>query len=128
MREPDLSQDGWTLEDGEDYHRAAPKTFPIPPLAVRERLQRGDYAKLIFRIAREEEDDAYERMWVIVSQRTETGYVGILNNEPSLIAENPDFWLGSELPFRAKHVIAALPGNEEGLQFIAPGPAIPWSG
>lgn len=127
MREPDLSQDGWTLENGEDYHRAAPETFPIPPLWVREGLQRGDYVKLIFRIAREEDDDAYERMWVIVTRRTETGYVGILNNEPSLIAENPDFWLGSELPFRPKHIIAALPGDDDSQQFIEPGPAIPWN-
>jgi len=128
MREPDLSQDGWTLENGEDYHRAAPETFPIPSLAVREGLQRGDYVKLIFRILVEGDDDAYERMWVIVSRRTETGYVGVLNNEPSSITENPDFWLGSELPFRAKHIIAALPGDKGSHEFIERRPAPPWTG
>ena len=128
MREPDLEQDGWSLESGEDYHRAAPDTFQIPSLAAREGLQRGDYAKLIFRIARENDDHAYERMWVIVTRRTATGYVGILNNEPSLIAENPDFWLGSELPFSAKHVIDALPADAESHAFIKGGPAITWTG
>ena len=128
MRQPDFEQDGWVLEDGEERHRATPGTFPIPPLELREGLQRGDYVKLIFRIAVEEDEDAYERMWVIVTSRIENGYLGILNNEPSLIAENADFWLGSELPFNARHVIAALPGDEASAEFIEPGPVIRWKG
>jgi hypothetical protein len=128
MREPDLERDGWTLEDGEDRHRAAPDTFPIPSLTVREGLQRGDYAKLIFRIAREDDEDAYERMWVSVTRRTPSGYMGILNNKPSLIAQNADFSLGSELPFGARHIIAALPADNESYEFIERGPAIPWDG
>ena len=35
MRAPDFEQDGWCLDDGEERHRAAPATFGIPDLAVR---------------------------------------------------------------------------------------------
>ncbi len=45
-------------------------------------------------------------MWVLVRQRTVDGYLGVLDNEPYAIAENDVFWLGSELPFTAKHVIS----------------------
>ena len=44
-------------------------------------------------------------MWVLVRERTADGYLGVLDNEPSAIAENDEFWLGSELPFSVKHVI-----------------------
>ena len=68
VRTPDLSLDGWCLEDGEQLHREAPKTFFVPDLELRKILQPGDFAKLVFRIALEEADEieAVERMWVIV--------------------------------------------------------------
>ncbi|MCG7347883.1 hypothetical protein [Sphingomonas sp. ACRSK] len=52
-----------------------------------------------------DENVAVERMWVLVRKRTANGYLGVLDNEPDAIAENNEFWLGSELPFTAKHVI-----------------------
>jgi hypothetical protein len=52
MRTPDYVRDGWCLEDGEEYHRAAPATFHIPDLEVRHLLQPGDLAKLIFKYRR----------------------------------------------------------------------------
>ncbi len=107
MREPDFEIDGWCLEDGEAYHAAAPETFLLPERQRRESLQPGDLAKLIFRISVDngEEDVAVERMWVLVRERTSGGYLGILDNEPNAIAENGEFWLGTELPFCANHVI-----------------------
>jgi hypothetical protein len=107
MREPDFEIDGWCLEDGEAYHADAPATFWLPDRQVREGLQPGDLAKLIFRISVENADQtvAVERMWVLVRERTSGGYLGILDNEPDAIAENDEFWLGTELPFLAKHVI-----------------------
>lgn len=107
MREPDFEIDGWCLDDGEAYHAEAPETFWLPERQRRESLQPGDLAKLIFRISVDNADEnvAVERMWVLVRERTSSGYLGILDNEPDAIAENDEFWLGTELPFSAKHVI-----------------------
>lgn len=107
MREPDFDIDGWCLDDGEAYHAAAPATFWIPERHRRESLEAGDLAKLIFRISVDNADESVsvERMWVLIRERTADGYLGVLDNEPDAIAENDQFWLGSELPFSAKHVI-----------------------
>jgi hypothetical protein len=107
MREPNFQIDGWCLEDGEARHAAAPETFWIPDLQRRESLQPGDLAKLIFRVSVDnvDEDVSIERMWVIVRERAPGGYFGILDNGPGAIAENDEFWLGTEVPFSAKHVI-----------------------
>jgi len=128
MRAPSFEHDGWQLEDGEQLHRQAPATFEIPNLAVRQILEPGDFAKLVFRIALEGENNeaAVERMWVIVRERTPDGYLGILNNEPSLIEENGDFWLGAELPFEPRHIISVDHANAESLALAKAPPSIPW--
>ncbi|KQZ18297.1 MULTISPECIES: hypothetical protein [Caulobacter] len=129
MRQPDFSVDGWSLEDGEDYHRRAPATFPIPDLAVRQILQPGDFAKLIFRIAVDsaEEPEAFERMWVIVRERTPGGYLGMLDNEPSAIQQNSEFWEGSELPFEPRHIIAVQQASAESRRLASRPAPIPWA-
>ncbi len=130
MRSPSWEIDGWELEDGEDRHRAAPATFEIPDLAVRQALYPGCFAKLIFRIALEGDGDpeACERMWVIVREILPDGsYIGMLDNQPSEIAENDSLWLGSELPFEPRHVIDVGHANDESVAAIAAPPAIPWS-
>src|SRR3954471_2746370 len=101
MREPDFDIDGWCLDDGEAYHAAAPETFWLPDRHRRESLEAGDLAKLIFRISVDNADEnvSVERMWVLVRERTADGYLGVLDNEPDAIAENDEFWLGSELSF-----------------------------
>lgn len=107
MREPDFQTDGWCLEDGEAYHAEAPDTFWIPDQRSRESLQPGDLAKLIFRISVDNADEnvSIERMWVLVRECIPGGYLGILDNEPDSISENDELWLGTELPFAAKHII-----------------------
>jgi hypothetical protein len=127
MRLPDFERDGWRLDDGEERHRAAPQTFHIPDLAVRKLLQPGDYAKLIFEIA--VEDDEYpsvERMWVIVRERTANGYVGMLVNQPASVAENHEFWYGTELPFEYRHIISVQPGDAESTAAAKAPVPIPW--
>lgn len=52
-----------------------------------------------------EEPVAVERMWVVVRERTASGYLGVLDNEPDSIAENDEFWVGTELPFGPQHII-----------------------
>ncbi len=124
---PDVERDGWCLDDGEERHREAPETFIIPELEVRKRLQPGDFAKLIFRISLGgDEDVSVERMWVIVRERTPAGYIGMLDNEPSAIAENEELWVGTELPFEYHHIIDVRHGNEKSAALAkAPAP-IPW--
>lgn len=132
MRLPDLERDGWCLDDGEERHRAAPATFHIPDEEIRRELVFGDFAQLIFRILidpdDEEEPDSVERMWVIVRERTATGYMGVLNNKPATIGENDFLWVGTELPFEPRHIITARNATEASLA-IARAPArIPWDG
>jgi len=125
MRAPDYARDGWCLEDGKDYHRAAPTTFHIPDLELRRLLQPGDLAKLIFKIAIEgDERGAVERIWVIVRERTPTGYIGMLDNEPDSIAKNDQFWLGTEFPFEYRHIIAVAPDDETSIA-LAKAPVRP---
>jgi len=127
MRPPDFRRDGWCLEDGEEYHRAAPATFQIPDLAVRRLLQPGDLAKLIFKIAVERDDHgAVERMWVIIRERTPTGYIGMLDNRPDSIAENDEFWLGTELPLEYRHIIAIAKADEASVALAKAPVPIPW--
>jgi hypothetical protein len=87
MRFPTIDADYWTLESGEDRHRAAPDTFWIPPLEERQGLQVGDAAKLIFEIESADEDGEissdYERMSVVVSEVTPQYFIGRLTNRPA---------------------------------------------
>jgi hypothetical protein len=124
----DYAKDGWCLEDGEDCHRAAPTTFHIPDLELRRAfVSPGDLAKLIFKIAVEgDEHGAAERMWVIVRERTPTGYVGMLSNELDSIAGNNQFWLGTELPFEYRHIIAAAHGDEASVALAKAPVPFPW--
>jgi uncharacterized protein YegJ (DUF2314 family) len=95
-------------------------------LELRQILRPGDFAQLIFRIAVAGEEEV-ERMWVILRERTHTGYIGILDNTPSSITENEEFWVGTELPFEFRHIIAVSHGNEESKARAALPAPIPWA-
>ena len=128
MREPDFQREGWCLDDGEVRHSENPSTFEIPDLAVRQILQPGDFAKLIFRIALDDNDDgeAVERMWVIVRERRDGGYVGMLDNLPTLISEDDALWLGTELPFDPRHIIDVARATQESVELAKQPAPIPW--
>jgi hypothetical protein len=126
MRLPDYEKDAWGLGDGEQYHREAPETFHIPDLALRKILQPGDFAKLMFRISVAGEEEV-ERMWVIIRDRTPSGYVGMLDNEPDSIPPNDRLWLGTEVPFEYRHIIAVEHGDEKSLAVAKAPVPIPWN-
>jgi hypothetical protein len=126
MRAADLEKDAWCLLDGEQYHREAPKTFEIPDLALRKILQPGDFAKLMFKIAVEDEEKV-ERMWVIIRERTSNGYVGMLDNELGCILPNDRLWVGSEVPFEYRHIIAVDHGSEASIAAATAPVPIPWN-
>lgn len=129
MREPDFDIDGWCLEDGEEYHAAAPETFWIPDQQSRDSLQPGDLAKLIFRISVDNPDEpiAVERMWVIVRERIAGGgYLGVLDNDPDAIEENEELWSGTELPFEPHHVINITERDENTIAIARQEPRRRW--
>lgn len=126
MRAPDLDEDGWALESAVEYHQLEPETFDIPDEASRRGLQPGDFAKLIFVIAVEEDEEPItDRMWVVVREIVGDTYFGLLDNEPD-IDENDEFWLGTELPFGQEHVIEVQAGNAESREYAARAPLRAW--
>ncbi len=125
MRFPSLATDGWQLLDAEEHHRWAPDTFSIPTLPQREGLRVGDFAKLMFEISVEDRL-AVERMWVLVTARNESGYIGVLDNDPTEIAENDELWSGTELPFGTANVIAIMAGNESSVALAGQTPRRRW--
>jgi hypothetical protein len=102
-----IEQDGWVLLSAEEQNAAHPDTFQIPPLKKRETLQPGDSAKLLFDIETKENgqviDRGVDRMWVIVKSHSESGYVGILDNNPGT-AENLNLHEGDTIQFGPEHV------------------------
>jgi hypothetical protein len=129
MRQPSLETDGWCLDDGEARHRANPDRFEIPPAYVRDGLEPGDFAQLIFLFLVDgEEHPTGERMWVIVRERTADGYLGVLRNEPVSVEEGDEPSFGFELPFEPRHVIDALEYDEESRAIAAETPRKSWSG
>ena len=128
MREPDPFIDGWFLRDSEVTHEEAPDTFWIPSERERQSLQVGDFAKLVFEIWVDdpEESASVERMWVIVSEILNDGYIGILDNEPFGIDKNDDFWCGSEIPFGPKHIIQIEKAHEKSIAIAHSAPLTRW--
>ena len=128
MREPDIEADGWCLEDGEARHTEAPDTFWIPDRESREHLELGDLAKLIFRISVDnlEEPVAVERMWVVVRERVGDWYLGVLDNEPDAIGENDELWVGTEVPFAARHVINIEQRDDKSIALAKEQPRRRW--
>ena len=126
MQTPDLDEDGWCLASAVDYHALDAETFDIPDEAARTGLNPGDFAKLIFLISVEEDEEPIvDRMWVVVREAADGGYFGLLDNEPD-IDENDEFWLGTEVPFGAEHVIEVQAGNAESREYAKRAPLKAW--
>ncbi|MBX3563478.1 MAG: hypothetical protein KF730_02765 [Sphingomonas sp.] len=126
MRVPDLHDDGWCLESGVERHLLHPESFPIPNEAARTSLAVGDFAKLIFLVATDDDDaPLVERMWVVVREVAGDTYFGLLDNEPE-IDENDDFWLGAEVPFNQEHIIEIQKGDAGSRDYAARPPLRIW--
>ncbi|WP_204304118.1 hypothetical protein, partial [Stenotrophomonas maltophilia] len=77
MRTPDLDEDGWCLESGIERHLLHPESFEIPDEKIRHNLAVGDFAKLIFIIAVEDDEEpVVDRMWVVVREAADGTYFG----------------------------------------------------
>jgi uncharacterized protein YegJ (DUF2314 family) len=91
----------YTLDDGEAVHREASSTFWIPDAIERQSLCIGQIVKLIFRIDLGHEVKV-ERMWVQVTARSASGYIGELDNDPYCTTE---IRAGEIVLFEPRHVI-----------------------
>ncbi len=91
----------YILDDGEALNREHPDTFWIPSRNERGNLLPGELVKLIFRISLGAEERV-ERMWVIVKERLDSGYVGELDNDPHCTT---DLRSGAKVEFQPEHVI-----------------------
>lgn len=125
MRAPDLHEDGWCLESGVERHLLHPESFPIPDEQVRGTLQPGDFAKLTFVVQVEDDEPSTDRMWVVVREVAGDTYFGLLDNEPE-VEENDEFWLGTEVPFGAEHVIDVRKGDAESFAYALRTPLRSW--
>lgn len=91
----------FTLDDGEAYHKDAPKTFKIPDLRSRQNLKSGTFVKLMFRLT-DGTNTQVERMWVIVKNSNANIYTGVLDNDPYC---TDTIKSGVEVQFEPKHII-----------------------
>jgi hypothetical protein len=127
MRAPDLMKDGWCLNDGEALQRQAPKTFLFRiwryEKSCNPAISPSPYLKSRYKMSA---CPSVERMWVVIRERTASGYIGMLNNEPDSIPENDRLWLGTELRFEFRHIIAVDHGNEESITLARAPVPIPW--
>jgi hypothetical protein len=96
---------GWTLDNGEERHAEAPRSFFIPPAEHRRALAPGRLCKLIFR-----GDEAVERMWVEVVERVDGRYRGELRNDPKELAS---IKFDDPVEFGPEHVIQIQYSEEE---------------
>ncbi|MBX7171540.1 MAG: hypothetical protein K1X72_11335 [Pyrinomonadaceae bacterium] len=103
-----FEEDSWQLRSGEESHQERPEEFWMPDLEIRQNLKRGDAVKLIFDFEGYNEDGQIEiggeRMWVIVQDKIEDFYLGILDNQPAGIDEG-FLDKNSEIYFKAEHII-----------------------
>jgi uncharacterized protein YegJ (DUF2314 family) len=88
------------LLDAESQHRADPVSFSIPRSELRRALAPGSIVKLIFGFG-ETDARAAERMWVEVLEVDRDGYVGRLDNEPSVIS---DLMVDDQIRFGPEHI------------------------
>jgi hypothetical protein len=95
----------WWLDNAEEAHAAAPRSFFIPPEDKRRNLKLGDEVKLLFRFDPPVQGYSVERMWVEVSHVETDQYRGLLRNEPDYMSSLT--W-GDEIVFGPEHVAAYM--------------------
>jgi uncharacterized protein YegJ (DUF2314 family) len=89
-----------TLIDGVERNTENPDTFWIPSEEEKDTVKEGMLCKLGFE-TNDCEDCGGERMWVVVTHKTEGGFVGTLRNEPVFL----DLEFGDEVHFQRNNII-----------------------
>lgn len=109
MSKPKLAQidiDSWELEDAVAKNSLNPTTFFIPSIESRESLEPDDKAKVIMRIRtindKDVEEDNIEGLWLIVRDKKENHFAGILDTTVECTTE---LKVGMEIIFEPRHVV-----------------------
>lgn len=101
----------WTLGNGEERNRRDPDTFKIPSRELRENLQAGDHAKLLFMFGGSKKIGCTgEKMWVEIIQVGDNAYEGELRNEPSVIKGLKH---GDKVAFMPMHIVSVIEKGEQ---------------
>jgi hypothetical protein len=107
-----LQQEGWELCEVAERMSDYPDLNP-PSLEELRQLKPGDTVKLIFDILGEDASGEFiqgERMWVSIEEKTEQGYRGSLDNEPTTAGS---LYCGANIVFEEKHIAAIYkPANQ----------------
>jgi hypothetical protein len=81
-----IERDGWEVVSAEERTAASPDNFVIASRAEREALTPGTVVKLLFDIETRRNGEVWnrivQRMWVLIKSTTQSGYVGVLDNQP----------------------------------------------
>ena len=95
----------FNLIDAVEFQKQHPKTFELPDDWNRRHISVGEWAKLMFQFPVNRYPEV-ERMWVRVTEVTDIGYKGVLDNNPT----NIEFIRSDEvIAFEPHHVISILP-------------------
>lgn len=94
---------GFELGNGEEMNAQHPRSFFIPSAEERAGLVPGDIVKLLFLPDGDDAELGGERMWVEVTETTEVGWIGRLDNDPVVIE---GIRAGDPIAFAARHVIS----------------------
>ncbi len=98
-----VSNNGYTLMNGEKLNAEYPDTFHIPSKDERTTRVPGDLVKLGFEVEAEENGFSGERMWVKIIEAHGGLYIGILNSIPMFI---DDLWPEDIVFFQPEHIIS----------------------
>lgn len=102
-----MIRDEYSLMDGVEQNKKYPESFYIPEEEDKDLIYPGVSCKLGF-----EPKLPYkltERMWVEVTGKTKTGFVGTLSNQPVNLRLKP----GDKVYFESKHILDIGIFNEE---------------
>ena len=109
---PSIEKDGYHLLNGMQIHTDNPSTFLIPSDEQKDKLKSGNLVKLIFEIrtvnAKKKKELHGERMWVIILDRDEEQFLGILDNQPYC---TDSIKPGLMVYFGSQHIVDIYNGN-----------------
>lgn len=103
-----LNSDGyvpgsWTLVDCEELSKESKYTFYKPSRNITDQLEVGNLVKLNFQFeSTNDEDPLGERMWVIITEKSQNKFKGTLDNNPFYLSE---LYYQDIIEFEHKHII-----------------------
>ena len=98
-----MQNQSWHLENAQNIANEFPYSFYKPSSEVTALLKAGNQAKLIFQFESDDPDaPRAERMWVEITEVTDNGFCGTLDNDPDYIQ---DIKYQDPIEFQACHII-----------------------